>query len=799
MLGVCLAFRFFDMCWRKDFSGMRFETRSLRGAIAALAVVGGAVFCAQAQRADSGVTHLRVTNRVILPGVTRLGINLGDQNYYDSGQMLKNLLYRNPAFAGMTYRSIFHCQSGGQGRCIDTRGGINFPPGFWDGASYEVLEGAAIGKRGTVTNGGPTAAGFTLALDSAGRDSPGGAIGTGDWIAVRKEFPGDPAAGWWPSLQGGARLEAEHADLPPGTVARQALRIEASGPGQSAQINSYFDTTEGRSFLHLRGRYRLSFCAKALAGTRTLHVHVARLAPGLKRYLDQDVSLTTSWAEYHEYFSANEIGVPPAAVEAGLSVTGGSVLLDEVDLEKIDGDPANHTVFRDEVVETLKELRPGVLRFMASYAGIGSSTENLLAPPMARERSGFRTWFGRVENIPLGIPEFLDLCQAIDAEPWIVVPTAMSREEARELGEYLAGNPATAGGTLRAATGQREPWTRAFRRIHIELGNETWNTGFMGETIEDPAAYGRRSNVVFAALRSAAGADAGRLDLVVGTQAYWPGRNGPLLAAATQANSLAIAPYLMMSVTQWANDDQLYGPLMAQPEQMSREGIVREAQESAGGRQLAVYEVNLHTTEGTAPQAVLDRLTPSEAAGVAVAGHMLRMMRDHGVRDQMLFTLPQFAFKRGDGTSVRLWGVVVEMGADGRKRPQFLTVSLANRVIRGDMVKVEASGENPTHDQPRGNSDVQLQGVHELDAYGFQEGKWHGLVVFNYGLHQSRRISLEGPGLNANSRVTSWSISSTSPGATNEETQQVTIAPGRIEGSELTLAPCSMAVLEWSE
>ena len=60
---------------------------------------------------------------------------------------------------------------------------------------------------------------------------------------------------------------------------------------------------------------------------------------------------------------------------------------------------------------------------------------------------------------------------------------------------------------------------------------------------------------------------------------------------------------------------------------------------AAGGRQLAVYEVNLHTTEGSAPQAVLDRLTPSAAAGVAVTGHMLRMMRDHGVRDEMLFSL----------------------------------------------------------------------------------------------------------------------------------------------------------------
>ena len=96
-------------------------------------------------RGATHVTHLRVTSQVILSGVTRLGVNLGEQNFYDSGQMLRNLLARNPDFAPMTYRSIFHCQTGGQARCVDTRPGIQLPADFWNGASYEVLEGAAAG------------------------------------------------------------------------------------------------------------------------------------------------------------------------------------------------------------------------------------------------------------------------------------------------------------------------------------------------------------------------------------------------------------------------------------------------------------------------------------------------------------------------------------------------------------------------------------------------------------------------------------------------------------------------------
>jgi hypothetical protein len=238
---------------------------------------------------------------------------------------------------------------------------------------------------------------------------------------------------------------------------------------------------------------------------------------------------------------------------------------------------------------------------------------------------------------------------------------------------------------------------------------------------------------------------------------------------------------------------------MAQPEEMSRTGIVAATQASAGGRQLAVYEVNLHTTEGTVPEAVLERFAPSAAAGVAVAGHMLRMMREHGVRDQMLFCLPQFEFKRPDGKFLRLWGSVVDMGPTGRKRPQFLAEALANRAIRGNMARVEMSGENPAHDQADGNDNVRLNGVHELDAYAFQEGASHALVVFNFGLHRARRISVEGRGLESDSKVKLWVLKSPGPGATNENDNQVKVEEEVPQGREFELPACSMAVLEWTE
>ena len=781
------------------------RTALARGGVAAalvmLSSLAGAPNSRWSVKAGIGtsVTHLRVTNQVIMPGVTRLGINLGEQNYYDSGQMMRNLLYRNPGFEGMAYRSILHCLAAGPAMCTDTRRSFQWPAGFWDGGRFEVLDGTAAGRRGGVKGSGPgnqfgQAGGYGVRLEAGGT-----AIGTGDWLAVSKDFPGDPTAGWWPSTKGGAKFEAERRDLSPETAGHQALRIEAANPGQSAELKSYFDTLEGMTFVRLRGRFRLSFRAKGVAGTKVLHVHVKRIVAGRMDYLEQDFLLTTGWADYHAEFTANEGAGPVGPVEAGFSANGSSLLLDDVDLERTDGDRTNRTAFRDEVVQTLRELRPGVLRLMSSHAELGSTVDNLLAPPMARQRPGYSTWLTTMEDIPVGIPEFLDLCSEIGAEPWIVAPTAMSKDEARKLGEYLTGGAATAGGAMRVAAGRREPWTRTFRTIHIELGNETWNGIFQGETMEDPAAYGRRANLIFSALRAAAGSDWRQLDLVVGGQAANPGRSGEVMKAATEANTLAIAPYLMDSVNHWANVDELYGPLMAEPEQMSRGGIVDAARGAAGGRQLAVYEVNLHTTEGAITQEALDRLTPSTAAGIAVAGHMLRMMRDEGVRDDMVFSLPQFRFKRADGKLVRLWGTVLEMGPNGRMRPQFLTESLANRVIRGNLVRVEVSGDIPTHDQPEGNDGVQLRGMHEIDAYAFQEGKWHGLIVFNYGLHQSRRLSLEGPGLRSNPNVNLWTLVSTGPGASNESETEVTVNAEQFGGTQLDVAPCSMAVLEWTE
>jgi hypothetical protein len=66
-------------------------------------------------------------------------------------------------------------------------------------------------------------------------------------------------------------------------------------------------------------------------------------------------------------------------------------------------------------------------------------------------------------------------------------------------------------------------------------------------------------------------------------------------------------------------------------------------------------------------------------------------------------------------------------------------------------------------------------------------------------LHQARTVSLEAPGLKSNPNVNLWRLISPGPGANNENEMQVTVRAERFGGTDLELAPCSMAVLEWSE
>jgi hypothetical protein len=576
------------------------------------------------------------------------------------------------------------------------------------------------------------------------------------------QVPGNPQAGWWVSASGGATFSADTADLSPETPGKQALSINAAASGQSAQVTSNFDSFNGRSFVQLNGTYTLTFRAKAVSGSNQINVSFGRFATpahGNVSYLNQNVTLTNQWQDYSYMFTAAEDGTYVGTAALTFSISGAQVYLDDVALTE----PAaanNPTAFRNAVVDTLKTLQAGVLRFMDGGADFASTTANMIAVPFARLRAGYGEGQTEQDDISIGLHDFLVLCQAVGAEPWYTVPAGISPADMQNLIQYLAGGASTPYGAIRASLGQSAPWTSVFPTIHLELGNEMWNgAAFAGEAVANPVAYANIAAAAFAAARGSSSYNAGNFDLVMGSWAATPSWTSQELSNSSGYDSIDAAPYLFNSLNDYGSKEAIFGPMFAQPEQVDSSPtatgnyMYQQAQAAAAGSppaKLAVYEVNLSTTSGTAPQNVVNEVAAGLGAGIAVADHMLLMMRDLGITTQNMFALPEYINGFGNSAvpneTVPLWGSAIDMGGETNlKRPQYYGLQVANSAILPTMLATTVSGGNPTWTQPLSTNDsIQLASAHYLQSFAFTNGTQNNVVVFNLSRNGSLPVTFSG-------------------------------------------------------
>jgi hypothetical protein len=482
---------------------------------------------------------------------------------------------------------------------------------------------------------------------------------------------------------------------------------------------------------------------------------------------------------------------------------------------RISGDLKNTTGFRDPVVSALRTLEPGILRFWGGNGQLGDTLDNLLAPEFGRQRAEFSAWATRSEQISYGLHDFLRLCQVTGAEPWFVVPSTFTTEDASHLIDYLTGAVTVPYGAKRAALGQTAPWTEVFSTIHLEFGNEAWNSGFKGGSIEYAEPYGARAQTIFGVMRANPAYVPAKFDLVLGGQAAWPGRNSEIQKHCTNNDSFAIAPYTMGTVDSFDTPEALFGSTFAEPEAYvsptgSAEGISpgvvyqnwKAVQSPSRKVPLSFYEINMGTLSGTIPQAILDDYTPSLGAGLTVVDTMLISMSRFGVTNQAFFALPQYRFPRPDHKTALLWGAVVDMGVTDRKRPQFLALQLANQAI-GDgssMLRTKQTGADPVWNQPLANT-VKLSAAHYIQSYAFRHGSGRSLIVFNFSLTASLPITFSD--VNAPSgTVEVQRLTSAKPSDTNEKENLVQIQAFTLHdyspSSVLSLPPFSMTVLKWN-
>jgi hypothetical protein len=755
-------------------------------------------------------TDISIGTTTLQPSVKRLGINLGTLDYYDSGQTTQNLLMNNPGFEGQIWNSTIRCATGTATSCTDDDQWSAWPAGFWNGATFEVFYGAAAGRTGTVTYSTAPGNGQGLTLNFA---NAGVAPATGDYVIVRKTVPGGASGGWWPSSYGNGVVGDNLTDLPPATLGKQTVVLTAPTSSDAASISGFFDSVTGKTFLQLNGTYQLQFKAKGIGGSNQVQVMVSR--SGVGTYYNQPIALTGSWKTYTVNFSAAENGSAIGIAGVNFSTVGADAFeLDDVTLVKTNGDPTNTTAFRDPVVNALRTLQPGVLRYWGGQ--LGDTLDNLLTPQFGRQRAGYSAWWTESDAVDYGLHDFLVLCQTIGAEPWFVVPSTFSTTDASNLIEYLGGNStSTVYGAKRAALGQTTPWTQVFSKIHLEFGNEAWNGTFKGASIEYSEPYGGRAQTIFGAMQANPSFAANAIDMVLGGQSAYVGRNSDIQNNCNNNTSFAIAPYTMSQVDSYTDNESLYGSTFAEPEAyMSSSGsaegltpgmVYQNYQAIQGSNHpvpLSFYEINLSTMNGAISQEALNSYTPSLGAGLMVADTMLLSMRQFGVVNQELFALPQYNFIRPDGKSVLLWGSVVDMGVTDRKRPQFLALQLANQALSNGaaMLQTTHTGADPTWNQPSVNS-VQLNGAHFLHSFAFSNNGTGSVVVFNLSRSSALPVTFSGPNAPSGT-VQMQQLTSANPSDTNETANVVNIVPSTLTNfagsSGLSLPPYSMTVLTWN-
>jgi hypothetical protein len=603
---------------------------------------------------------LEVLNTRQTENVPRIGLNLGEWSIYGAAQLMRNVL-KNPGFEGRIDRAVVIVAHADAQSFDDDTSWTGRPDGFWAGAHFDVRSGKAAGQSGTLTDSkrkGINGLPLFLTQGAAPALAPGDVIvivlshNDAQNLPSHWEIPRDLPAG---------QISIESKDLRPGTPGQRSLVLSPIPNTPPTRITAYFDSISDRAgkLLPFTGHWQFSIWAKAASPQATLRIRLQRA--GSAPFLATTATPNTQWQLLNFAFDGNDQG-PPGTVALELRADGGKILLDDVSLERMDGGSG---AFRAEVVNALQQLKPGYLRDWQGQ--LGDSFANLTAPAFGRQTDRYRP--GPEDRFGYGLPEFLDLCKQIGANPWVVLPTTLDDAEYEAYGHYLAERIRQDG----------------FSEAIAEFGNENWNRLFRPAGIPNANQHGLVAQRAFMQFRKGAGN--APIRLAVNGQHVNPKGALNMLDATPAADLLAVAPYLLheanrrdLGETPWPllfkTDTAL--PQLAQ-------GIHER------GKAWGVYEVNLHTTRGDIPPAQRETITAGQAAGSALAKRLLEGL-NLGAKQQCVYTFAQYDTLLEDRSFAKLWGITRDLGATGRLRPTGLSLAMLNSALPGDLYPVRISG-----------------------------------------------------------------------------------------------------------
>ena len=693
---------------------------------------------------DDSIAALSLNSEALAPELPRYGLNLGGSGTWGAEQLRANVL-ANPGFEPIVDRAIVVVGQAGGRRFYDDTDWLARPEGFWSGAAYDVRSGAAAGQQGKI-------------LDSSRRPGNGPAefstdtvleaLRPGDVVSLTRQTDATIAPHWW---KGKGRVALSR-DVPPGSRGQQSLRLLAM-PGQTAEILHYLDSIGDRAgkLLPVNGKWKVGFWARQPGVDASLKIRFDRSGKSL--FLEAEVSPQSQWKRYEFEFDASDTG-PTGGLTFGFTARNGEVLIDEVYLGEADPGPGG---FRRAVLDTLRSLKPGYLRDWQGQ--LGDTLENRLSDELAHRPMRYRPGDSETQ-FHYSLPDFLTLCAAVDAQPWVTAPTTLSDDEWRKLGRYL-----------------REAGDRyGFSEILVEFGNENWNTIFRPGGIPNPASLGQVADRGFRLLREGADNDP-RLHTVINAQFVNPDSPRQVGAHSREVDRISVAPYFMYRL----DAGTPVNAALAAAFKEDRTLLAKEAAAAAAqGKRLSVYEVNFHTTGGSAGPEQRNQITTSAASGAALARRLLQASLS-GVREQAVYSFAGFdSFVDGSKALVRLWGITRDLSFANRLRPTGIALAMLNRVAGGRPHALECSG-----------TPCAL-----LTSLGFAAGKRTAIVSAS-AEPVPVRLALDCP---AGARYTLRLLDGSDPLRNNETQTQVAIGEQNVSCRNnrlsFTIPPYSLVTLE---
>ena len=764
-------------------------------------------------------TTVRLGSDVLVADVPRLGVHASDDNYYD-GPARKLRVEEN--FEGALFRTVRDIDIE-SGNVVVTKSSIypSLAQRFADRAvageaTYTICSGPDQWQTGQViavelltpTNDftkmrltldrsfTPDATKNGIILDALMTD-----LGYVDYSKLNRPIGSELE---YNSAMYGGDVSIIDTDGAP-TFGFNSMRL--NGTSSSAYYHFF---THYNTIAPTEGTWKVRFWCRAQSGSPSLTVDAQ---PGPQT----GFTPTSSWVQYETTLVVDE-AAEPKQVNIRFTASGGVVLIDDVEIW-MDGD-TNPTAFRDEFVDILRFLNPGVMRTLVNN---GDRIENRID----RRLRGYAATLGSssVKKISWGMHEFFELGEYVGFDPWYTLPGQMNPEDMHNLIEYLAGPTNTVWGQKRATLGHPAPWTGSFNRIFLQLGNEM--ATFTGTGFDGPGYW----EALYQAAKASPWFDADKISLVVDSQVS----AGYNLANTPSSDQLCHSSYMTFGIynsmlAPYATDAALAAYILSMPWMqytVDNKSLANVLTALSYSREPCVYEGgNFHTTFSDdidpVPLDTINNILTSHAGGVAGVLSMLILQREYGCRYQNSFNFNQKSFSPGgsfgniDG-AVRLWGGILSMRAESRRyRPRFLALAAVNQAAGGDLIATEYSGPDagdtvtitnglysPAY-QNRYEPDL-IEATIEMravESFAYRDGNRYGLVLVNQDTAGSRDVRIEYTGLPTSAQW--WRVAPSNPFNDNETEHAAEvfleegIIPGFTSGHTVTLPPCGLMTLSWT-